>query len=469
MQRQLYIRRGYKFKLSWEYCLLEPMDTVTLTDLLVGLNNTPVRITDISEDDQGLLDITAEEFPNGVATAVEYPVQVKSSNGIAASAPAPAINAPLIFEPPYQLAGELAVWIAASPAQNGQSWGGCNVFVSLDNDSFVQIPTPILGESTMGSLTAPLPTVVSNSAGAAVLDGVNTLSVDLRESVGELSSVSAQGLTAGASSAFVGLPPTGEIISYQNATLTQANEYSLAPLMRGLFGSTIEAHNAGELFAFLGGNIFKQTYQPDQIGQTLYFKFQSFNTLGGGLQPIEDCATYSYTLTGLGLAGPVAIPQNLRLAFDNDFAELTWDTVNDSRGQVTYVIKQGPTASTAQTVGSTILPPFKVTTPGTYWVFASVTPIPNVTLNSQASSSVALTSNMIVTNLLEEIDEQANGWEGALVNLSLSGSFPAQQLVLGQVTSVDFGTTDASDPVTMTDDFGTTDDDVITVLDLGTV
>ena len=468
LQRGLYIRRNYKFKLSWEYCLLEPMDLVTLTDPLVGLNNATVRITSITEADDGLLDVTAEEFPNGVATAVEYPVQGKTSTGIAANAPAPAINAPLIFEPPFQLAGALAVWIAVSPVQNGQSWGGCTVFVSLDNNSFSQVGE-IVGASIMGSLTQPLPSVIAASNGAAMPDGVNALAVDLTESAGQLASVSQPTMASGASAAFVGIPPTGEIVAYQNATLTAADKYTLAPLMRGLFGSAIEAHGAGDLFASLSGNLFKQSFEPDQIGQKIYFKFQSFNSLGGGVQPIEDCAVYAYTLTGLGLAGPVAIPQNLRLAFDGQFSDLTWDAVTDSRGQVTYKILQGPTASTAQTVGATILPPFKITTPGTYWVLATVTPIPNMTLVSAGSASVTLTQNMLVTNLLEAINEQANGWPGAAVNLAVSGEAPAQQLILQQVTSVDFGGTDASDPVSLVDDFGSTDDDAVTDLDLGTI
>src|SRR5208282_2999867 len=32
LQRELYVRTKFTFKLSWEYCLLDPMDIVTLTD-----------------------------------------------------------------------------------------------------------------------------------------------------------------------------------------------------------------------------------------------------------------------------------------------------------------------------------------------------------------------------------------------------------------------------------------------------
>ena len=32
LQRELYVRTKFTFKLSWEYCLLDPMDVVTITD-----------------------------------------------------------------------------------------------------------------------------------------------------------------------------------------------------------------------------------------------------------------------------------------------------------------------------------------------------------------------------------------------------------------------------------------------------
>ena len=37
LQRDLYVRTKFTFKLSWEYCLLDPMDIVTLTDSNLGL------------------------------------------------------------------------------------------------------------------------------------------------------------------------------------------------------------------------------------------------------------------------------------------------------------------------------------------------------------------------------------------------------------------------------------------------
>jgi hypothetical protein len=115
LQRGLYIRNTYNFKLSFEYCLLEPMDLVTVTDSGLGLTNAAIRITAIEEDDAGLLSVTAEEFPGGTATAVQYPVQGKSPNSTNQAVVPTRVNPPTIFEPPAALTGGVAqVWAAVS-------------------------------------------------------------------------------------------------------------------------------------------------------------------------------------------------------------------------------------------------------------------------------------------------------------------------------------------------------------------
>ncbi|HZK91179.1 MAG TPA: phage tail protein [Stellaceae bacterium] len=63
LQRRLYVRNTYNFKLGWKYALLEPMDIVLITDAALGLAAAPVRVTQIAEDDNGALTVTAEEIP----------------------------------------------------------------------------------------------------------------------------------------------------------------------------------------------------------------------------------------------------------------------------------------------------------------------------------------------------------------------------------------------------------------------
>ncbi len=105
LQRAVYIRNTYKFRLSWEYCLLDPMDLVTVTDSILGLSNAPIRITEIEEDENGFLSVTAEEFPLGVATATLYPTQPVTNNPINRNVAADPVNPPIIFEPPSALVG----------------------------------------------------------------------------------------------------------------------------------------------------------------------------------------------------------------------------------------------------------------------------------------------------------------------------------------------------------------------------
>ena len=63
LQRKAYIRNTFKFKLGFRYSLLEPMDIVLLTDATTGLSGAAVRITQIDEDDNGEMTVTAEEIP----------------------------------------------------------------------------------------------------------------------------------------------------------------------------------------------------------------------------------------------------------------------------------------------------------------------------------------------------------------------------------------------------------------------
>lgn len=118
LQRALYVRNEYEFKLGWKYCLLEPMDIVTLTDAGLGLNKTPVRITEIEEDEEGVLSIKAEDYPVGVYTVSEYPTQ--PSLGYSADYNVSPGNAhvPVIFEAPFS---------TTRPDKHGRGWTCCGI------------------------------------------------------------------------------------------------------------------------------------------------------------------------------------------------------------------------------------------------------------------------------------------------------------------------------------------------------
>ena len=73
----------------------------------------------------------------------------------------------------------------------------------------------------------------------------------------------------------------GELLSYETATLTAANQYALTGLYRGLYGTAAVAHASGAPFARLDGAVFEYDLPPQYVGQTLYIKLQSSNVFGG--------------------------------------------------------------------------------------------------------------------------------------------------------------------------------------------
>jgi hypothetical protein len=307
LQRELYVRTKFTFKLSWEYCLLDPMDVVTITDANLGLANYPVRILALEEDDKGLIAVTAEELVFGVGTPALNPSAGAGATGQNWAVPAIPVNTPLIFEPPPQVTGDQAqVWVGASGIAGGgaNQWGRANVYVSIDDVTYGQIAV----------LTAPLRqgALTANLAAASGWDTTDTLSVDLAESGGTLAGTSQVAAEQGATLSLV----DNELLAYETATLVSGNAYNLTGLARGLGGTADASHSSGARFARLDGAIVKYPLPLSLIGQTLYFKFQSFNVFGGGLEDLSTCAVYTYTPSGSGAIGPVASAQAAGVALD---------------------------------------------------------------------------------------------------------------------------------------------------------
>jgi hypothetical protein len=288
LQRQLLFRNTYTFQLGWKYCLLEPMDLVQITDQRLGAAALTVRVTAVEEDDEGTLSITAEDFFGGYSTAVLYPKQ--ASGGYMPnwdSAPGD-VNPPVIFEPPSGLlSGDLEIWIALSGEPD---WGSAQVWISSDGSSYALAGT-VTGSATAGVLTVGLPP-------HAAPDTVNTLSVDLSESRGLLSSVSVLDAENLATLSWA----DGELLAYQNAVLTAPHQYDLTRLYRGAYGTPITDHAAGGQFVRLDRAVGRFPYPENLIGQTIYFKFVSLNVVGGGLQDLSAVPAYPYTITGAGQA-----------------------------------------------------------------------------------------------------------------------------------------------------------------------
>ena len=97
-------------------------------------------------------------------------------------------------------------------------------------------------------------------------------------------------------------------MAFASATLTTTTIRMRTGLSRGLNGTTPAAHPTGAPFARAGSAIVKSDIPPGLTGQTIYFKFQSFNGFGGGLQDLADCAVYSIVVGSAGT--PTRSPSN---------------------------------------------------------------------------------------------------------------------------------------------------------------
>lgn len=285
-QREISVLNTYQFTLPMRYALLEPMDLVTLTDAGLGLNKTTVRIAEVVETEDGALQMTAEDFPAGIASASRYGAPAANGTAAANNVAPGATTAPAIFEGPGALASSaLEIWLAAS---GGANWGGCDVHLSTDNVTYQKVGS-ITRKANYGVLTTALPSAPASPPN----DTTNTLAVDLTSSGGALAAGSASDLAALLTLCLV----ENEFLAYQGATLTAANKYNLTTLARGLFRSPIPAsHAIGASFLRCDGALLKIPFPQGTNGQVLYFKFPAFNVYGLALEDVATVTAYAHTI-----------------------------------------------------------------------------------------------------------------------------------------------------------------------------
>jgi hypothetical protein len=291
LQRVLYVRDRYHFKLPEDFVAIEPMDYVTLTTTVDGipLNRQLVLVKEIAEDADGNLTIMAEGVPGQTANAATYPAHVSTGFQPNVDVDPGNVATPVIFNAPASLATQAhEVWAAVA---GGANWGGCNVWLSVDNATYQQIGT-IHGPARYGVLTASL-------ASHADPDTTNTLSVDLTTSLGVLGAATHAEADAAASLCMI----DSELLSYADLAVTSANHFNLTYLRRGQRGSAPAAHSSGATFVRLDDAIFKYAVPDNNLGATFYLKFVSFNLYGRASQQLSAVTAYT-----VGLAATSSIP-----------------------------------------------------------------------------------------------------------------------------------------------------------------
>lgn len=328
LQRVLYVRNEYEFELGWKYCRLEPMDIVTITDESLGLNQFPVRITRVEEDEEGVLSITAEELAVGSRSAVEYDLQ--SSNGYQGGNEEPGnVNAPAIFEPPLELTdGKNQIWVAAS---GGINWGGCNVWASIDNTTYEMIGT-IYGSARYGTLVS-------------AIDADDTsMQVQLNTS-SQIFGGTLEDAEVDATLCKVG----DEYINYIDATLDGSGRYTLSGMLRGRFDDA-SSHNAGESFVRIDRAIFEYDFNSNMIGKQIYLKFTSFNGLEQKEETLDEVTAYSYTINGGRPAGVKGL--SLQSAFEGTSFKVQWQSAAGATGYIVQIWSNGVLLRTVETTNT---------------------------------------------------------------------------------------------------------------------
>ncbi|BAP88836.1 uncharacterized protein E1O_17050 [Burkholderiales bacterium GJ-E10] len=330
--RELYILNTFQFKLSPRYCLLEPMDVVTITDAMLGLDHTPVLITATEEDASGLLTITAEEFNPAFYASLAYDAQAASGYiPNLGTAPTQLSAATIFLAPPAATASGNEIWMAVTNLD--PLYAGSQIYMSYDDVSYQPIGV-IYGNSTSGVTTTSL--MPAPSAAPGVLDTGNTLGVDLSGSHGTLVGVSQGTLLSYGTLSLVG----NEFLAWRDATLTAASHYTLDTLLRGLYDSADQnVAAAGARFVLCDETLFRYPYNPALNGKTLYFKFVAFNAGGVAVQDIAQVPAVAF-LVGQQLSVPPA-PSGLAVAQSGTTVDFSWigSGMAGARYELRYVPK----------------------------------------------------------------------------------------------------------------------------------
>lgn len=314
LQRQVYIRRQFNFTLGPQYCLLEPMDIVDLTDANLGLSAWPVRILSIAENGDNF-DCTAEDFPAGVGHAALFTPQPNEGYAVNYNIAATPCLTPVIFIPPAPLTSTgYEVWIGTAGAPT--TWGGAQVYLSFDGSTY-QYMGEITAPSRMGILTSALSShadpdssdsfAVNFSESYAQFDTASSTDADNFATLAYLTggspfTIDTSGTSIDTTSIHVdevsGASGTPEIIAYSANSLTSAYNYSFGTYIRRGIYSTPSSHPVGTTFLRLDTNtLFKYPYNPAALaGKTIYVKLCSFNPWGGGVEDISSVTAQAFTI-----------------------------------------------------------------------------------------------------------------------------------------------------------------------------
>lgn len=270
-RKSKYERNRYTFQLPWTFCRLEVGDLVTITETNSFLDKTVVRITGVTEKENGLLMFKAVGTPPGDYAPAQYDVHENDRpyiemNGTASD------TVPVIFQPPADMTKDgLELWIAAKGKE--KNWGGCSVYLSDDNEHYIHAGD-INNSSRLGQVKSYSEDKIKVSCNSQLLSG------------------KPEDAERGNTLCWVG----GECLSYTTAILQGDGNYLLSGLVRGQYNTAKRSHASGESFVRLDNYLLKIPFSKNDIGKKVYLKFISKNIFGAGEQDLADVKAYEYRL-----------------------------------------------------------------------------------------------------------------------------------------------------------------------------
>lgn len=310
LQTNLYERNTVAFTVRADYGTLEPMDYIAVTDAGLVYNQQLFRCTKVITNPNHEVEIEAMEIAGSVRTAPLYQWQsVQGYNANFAVAPG-SVPTPVFMEASGTFvdpAGGRELYIGVCGPNGGTNWGGCQVWMSFDNVTYDQIGM-ITSQSAIGTLNAILPVGTSDP------DTGNTLQLNLTND--SLTMTSGTAADADNNRILLAIDPNNgvgalEILSYASVTLVSTGNYSVTYMRRGQYNTTNQAHAAGAQFMLLNGDTFVLPIDPGWIGQTLFFKFPSYNLVGRGTESLAAVSAYTFT----PIAGAVAYNSSSQSTF----------------------------------------------------------------------------------------------------------------------------------------------------------
>lgn len=302
-------RNIYSFTVPWYFILLDPMDVIEITDTALGVNAKPVRITEITENQADWsLTITAEEYLAGSAQTPLYGTQPKSGFTPNYNVDPGLAVAPVVFEPPAQLAsnGGLEIWLAAG---GGVNYGGADVYVSRDGNAY-RLAGRMVGPSRVGVTTGDFPL-------GSDPDTTDTLAIDLTSTSGQVLSGTQADADQAATLCYVGgypLPPAPALAEVAGGSLASRTVYARATYV---FASGEGPASAEDSFAADANNL---TTAPSPAAQTGATGWNLYAATSSGAETKQNSSPIAlgtaWTEPGTGLTTTGAAPPGATAGYE---------------------------------------------------------------------------------------------------------------------------------------------------------